>query len=85
MWDEITYPFLNFKGCTVEVYEWISNVIPLFIKHVITYPCWDLSQTMFVKGAPEQNPPPDILTSPWAPRSRATHMKYWAFVTIIGQ
>ena len=27
-WDEITYPFLNFNGCTVEVQEWISNFIP---------------------------------------------------------
>ena len=25
MWDEITYPFLNFNGATVEVWEWISN------------------------------------------------------------
>ena len=37
MWDEITYPFLNFNGCTVGVYEWISNVIPHFKGHVITY------------------------------------------------
>ena len=22
MWDKITYPFLNFNGCTVEVWEW---------------------------------------------------------------
>ena len=28
MWDEITYPFPNFNGCTVELWEWISNVIP---------------------------------------------------------
>ena len=28
MWDVITYPFLNFNGCTVEVQEWISNFIP---------------------------------------------------------
>ena len=26
--DGITYPFLNFNGCTVEVYEWISNFTP---------------------------------------------------------
>ena len=25
VWDEIIYPFLNFNGETVEVYEWISN------------------------------------------------------------
>ena len=41
VWDEITYPFLNFNGATVEVWEWISNFIPHFTGHVITYPCWD--------------------------------------------
>ena len=29
-WDEITCPFPNFNGCTVEVWEWISY----FILHV---------------------------------------------------
>ena len=29
VWDELTYPFLSFNGCTVEVYEWLSN----FIQH----------------------------------------------------
>ena len=28
VWDEITYPFPNFNGVTVEVCEWISNFIP---------------------------------------------------------
>ena len=41
IWDELTYPFLNFNGCTVEVYEWISNFIPHFIMDVITYPWLD--------------------------------------------
>ena len=27
VWDEITYPFLNFNGATVEVKEWLSNFI----------------------------------------------------------
>ena len=40
VWDEITYPFPNFSGATVEVWEWISNFIPHFIMDVITYPCW---------------------------------------------
>ena len=40
-WDEITYPFPNFNSATVEVWEWISNFIPHFTGHVITYPCWD--------------------------------------------
>ena len=41
VWDEITYPFPNFNGCTVEVWERISNFIPHFTGHVITYPCCD--------------------------------------------
>ena len=28
VWDKITYPFINFNGVTVEVYEGISNFIP---------------------------------------------------------
>ena len=39
--DEITYPFPNFNGCTVEVWEWISNFITHFMMDVITYSCWD--------------------------------------------
>ena len=35
VWGEITYPFLNFNGTTIEVYEWISNFIPHFIVDVI--------------------------------------------------
>ena len=38
VWDEIIFPFPNFNGCTVEVWEWISNFIPRFSGHVITYP-----------------------------------------------
>ena len=43
MWDEITYPFPNFNGATIEVWEWPSNFIPYFTGHMITYPCWDYS------------------------------------------
>ena len=39
----ITNLFLNFNGCTVEVWEWISNSIPHFIVGVIPYPWWDWS------------------------------------------
>ena len=35
MWDEITYPFLNFNGATVEVQERIRNFTPHFTSHVI--------------------------------------------------
>ena len=37
-WDEITDPFPNFNGVTVEVWDWISNFVRLFIMDVITYP-----------------------------------------------
>ena len=50
VWDEITYPFLTFTNCTIEVWEWISNFIPQFPGHVISYPCRDLSWTIIVKG-----------------------------------
>ena len=41
VWDEITYPFPNFNGFTVEVWQWISNFIPRFMMDVITYLCLD--------------------------------------------
>ena len=31
------------RASTVEVWDWISNFMQLFIMDVITYPCWDLS------------------------------------------
>ena len=40
LWDEITYPFPNFNGATVEDWEWISNFIPHFTGCEITYPCY---------------------------------------------
>ena len=30
VWDEITDPFSNFNGATVEVWEWISNLLTRF-------------------------------------------------------
>ena len=45
MWDEITYPFPNFKCATVKVKKWISNSIPHFTGHATIYPCWDLKLT----------------------------------------
>ena len=51
----MTYPFTNFanfNGCTVEVWEWISNFIPHYTRCVIAYPCWDETQAMLIKGAP---------------------------------
>ena len=45
MWDEIIYPFSNFTSCTVEVWEWISNLISHFTGHVITYTCCGIQPT----------------------------------------
>ena len=34
--DEVTYPFPNFNGYTIEVWEWTSNFIPHIIMVVLT-------------------------------------------------
>ena len=41
VWCEITYPFINFNGCIVDVQEWKSNFTPHFMIDAITYPCLD--------------------------------------------
>ena len=51
MWDEIIYPFLNISAVAVEVWEGISNLVPHFTTHLITYPSWDLGWSMLVKAA----------------------------------
>ena len=35
LWDAITYPFPNFNGHTVEVWEWTSYFIPHFVMNLI--------------------------------------------------
>ena len=40
MWYEITYPFPNFNGATVEMWKLISNIIPHFTIHLNIHPCW---------------------------------------------
>ena len=49
-WDEITYQFPTFSGCTVEAWKWISNFIPHFMMDVITNTCCDYSQSLLVRG-----------------------------------
>ena len=51
VWNAITYLFPNLNCATVEVWERICNFIPNFTGHVITYPFWDWSSSMLVKGA----------------------------------
>ena len=41
VWAEITYPFPNCNGCTVEFWELVTDFIPLFIMDPIIQPCWD--------------------------------------------
>ena len=36
MLDKITYSFLELNSFTVEMWEWMSNAIPLFIMAIIT-------------------------------------------------
>ena len=37
VWGEISYPFPNFNGATVEVWDWMSNFIPQLTAHIIAY------------------------------------------------
>ena len=37
LWDQITYPFPNFNGCTVEVWEWTSHVDHLILYNECNY------------------------------------------------
>ena len=37
VYEEITNPFPNFNGRAVEVWECLSNFIPDFAGHVISY------------------------------------------------
>ena len=41
VWDEITYPFLNFNGAVADVCELIRSFIPHFIMDAVTYLSWD--------------------------------------------
>ena len=40
VWDEITYPFPNFNGATVEVWEWLSIFIPHFVMDELLIHAW---------------------------------------------
>ena len=51
VWDENTYLFPNVNGAAVEIWEWISNFTSHFIMDIITYPCWDSSKFILVKGS----------------------------------
>ena len=52
MWDDVNYPFPNYDGDTVEVWEGISNFVLHFIVHVITFPSWDWKFIYASKSGP---------------------------------
>ena len=43
VWNEMIYPFPNFNGYTIKVWEWIDDFIPHFIMDVVSYPGEDLN------------------------------------------
>ena len=43
VWDEITYPFSNFNSSTIEVCEWMGNLISRFVINGIPCPYWVLT------------------------------------------
>ena len=51
MWDKITFPFPNFNGCPVDVWEWVSIFISHFSDRMITYSWRDKSQYTSIKWA----------------------------------
>ena len=68
--DETIYPLPKFSGTTVEVWEWLSNFIHNFKMDVITYPCWDWSYCLIIKGAPGQYMSSVHVIHAYATRSR---------------
>ena len=49
MWVEMIYPLPNFKGATLEIWEWTRNSILHVAGYVIILPCRDQGQSMLVK------------------------------------
>ena len=76
---EITYPFRNFIGCTIEVQEWLSYFIPHIILDVITYPCWDWSKIMLVKWALHTDPSTWHGGLSWQLPRLAVSQSVWSF------
>ena len=76
VWVEITYPFPNFNGVTVEVWKWISKFIPHFTRHAVTYPCLDKRWSMLIKG-PYRTVAPAMAAS-W--HAQFTSIYHWIYI-----
>ena len=60
MWDDIIYPFPNFSGVDVEVWEWISNFISHITGHIHNFfSCYGVH---CVQGSSYSRFPPTIQT-----------------------
>ena len=55
-WYEITYPYPNFNGCTVEVWDWINDFLPYILMGVI-------HAGIELNNVRKSNPPPPTLTA----------------------
>ena len=50
---KLLYQLADTNGCTVDIWEWISDDRSPFIMEVIIYPCWYFQLSMIAKGAPD--------------------------------
>ena len=53
MYNEITYPIREYKGCTVTFWEPISYFIPHVIMVEKIYSCWYNGKYILINGAPD--------------------------------
>ena len=74
LWDEITYAFPNLNGCTVEVWEWISNIIPYFIMDVIHPGIKGAIEDDLISVWPQHN---HRVTEYHGCQSKIHHWRYW--------
>ena len=76
VWDEITYPFTNFNGCTVDFWKLISDFMPYFIMDAIAGPgAWSKSVYWSQYGGNKLLTPRTSWSRPYQ-ANRWTHMYF---------
>ena len=94
--DEITYPFPNFNGATVEVLEWISNFITHFTGYVKSTPGLKSIQVCKTCSWDEDHLHDDVIKwqhfsvtghlcgeftgHRWIPHTKASDAELWCFL-----
>ena len=68
-WDEITNPFPNFNGCTIEVWEWIIIFIQHLNIHVISLPYWKNNKTVLLRDTRGESAAAGLTTGQPRPRT----------------